>query len=270
MAQCHYHPEARASANCAVCRHHICDRCRLNGNGGRCEACSRAAAKGGNREAEPGERARRLKCLNHKDVPVDSRCRRCKKPHCPACLNGAQHCFRCALEPDAPRKNRGTGALPRRGTGKLGGMTASLPPMPGGRRPPAWAQAMLGALVVVVVVGLAGWAHRAYTAATAPPPPPPPYAGPVGVAILQPRNQAQLTGNVWIKLDVKAASHLDHVALTVDGKHWERFEKAPFATEWPSQITRNGRHVIEARVVYRGKKKTARARAVVYTRNRFG
>jgi len=270
MAQCHYHPDARASNRCPLCTQHICDRCRLNGNGGRCEACSRNAAKGGNKEGDPAERARRLKCTNHKDVPADTRCKRCKKPHCPACLNGAQNCFRCALEPDAPKKNRGTGSLKRQGTGPLGGLTASLPTLPDARKLPQWAQALLGATAVLLVVALGASAHRFYKTATTPPPPPPPYAGPAGIAILQPRSGATVTGNIWVKLDVKAAAHIDHVALTVDGKHWERFEKAPFATEWPSQITRNGRHVIEARVVYRGKKRAARARAVVQSRNRFG
>jgi hypothetical protein len=174
------------------------------------------------------------------------------------------------LEPDTPKKQRGTGALPRQGTGKLGGLTAALPTLPDTRKLPAWAQAGLGAVAVLVVVGLGAWGYGAYKAATTPPPPPPPYTGPVGVSFLQPRHQAKVTGNVWIKLDVKAPNQIDHVVLTVDGKHWERFLKPPFATEWPSQITKNGRHVIEARVVYRGKKRVARARSVVFTRNRFG
>lgn len=263
MANCHYHPAVRASSNCGECKQHICDRCRLNGNGGRCEACSRTAAKGG-----AAGRPQRLMCTNHKDVPVDTRCKRCRKPHCPACLNGATHCFRCALEPDEPRNGRGTGKLPRQGTGKLGPMTTVLPGLTGGQLPQGARAALAGIGVgVVLAVGAWGWGH--YRALTAPPPPPPAYMGATGVSFLQPRARSVVSGPLWVKLAVTAPTHIDQVVLTIDGKYWARFTKAPFVTEWPSGIVRNGPHTLEAKVVYRGKKRQARSRIVVVSRNRF-
>ena len=126
--------------------------------------------------------------------------------------------------------------------------------------------AAAGALVVVVVL-LVGYVK--VKAALTPPPPPPPYTGVAKVAFSQPTGARPLSGNQVIKLSVAAPQHLSYVELSVDGKHWERFTRPPFQTEWPTPIVKNGRHVLEAKAVYRGGKRVALARRVCVTRNRF-
>lgn len=190
------------------------------------------------------------------------------KPHCPACLNGAQHCFRCALEPKTA-KSRGTGRLNRQGTTKLGGLTgtlASSPTLQKMGRPQRLLLVTVGFAFSTVALGLGVmYAKKAF----APPPPPPPYTGPAQLSIVQPAAKRALKGNQTIRVSVSPVAHLDHVELSVDGKRWERLSKAPFQSEWPTQILKNGRHVVEAKAVFRGGKKIIKARKVYVTRNRF-
>jgi hypothetical protein len=268
MAQCHYHPDARGSANCPTCKHHICDKCRMRGTPERCMTCQSNHARGGSEAT----RAKREMCTNHPDVPSDMRCVRCRKIHCPACLNGASKCFRCALLPN-PGENRGTGNLKGGGTGKLrGGGTGAL------RKParlPFYKthgfKQVGGGLVVLVgcffalkaVAPSLGLQIPGLTAKA----PPKPYTGVGGVEIVSPK-ASSLTGNQVLKFKVAAADHLDRLEVTVDGKHWERLKKAPFESEWQTQIFSNGHHMVVARAVYRGGKKIATAKRKFKTKNR--
>jgi len=226
--------------------------------------CHSNHAKGG----ETAGRGRRLICVNHPGVPVDTRCKSCLKPHCPGCLNGAQHCFRCALQPKTA-KGRGTGRLKQTGTTKLGGLTGALASSQALQdlgRPQRTLVVAFGFALVTVALGGAGlYAKKVF----APPPPPPPYTGPAQLAITHPAGTRALSGNQTIRLSVSPVAHLDHVEVLVNGKRWERMSKPPFHSEWPTHLLKNGRQVVEAKAVFRGGKKVVKARKVYVTRNRF-
>jgi hypothetical protein len=264
VSHCYYHEEFRASATCPNCQQRICDRCRLNGAAGLCQTCHTAHAKGG----ESGGRVRRLMCVNHPGVPVDTRCKSCMKPHCPACLNGAQHCFRCALEPKTA-KSRGTARLGRQGTSKLGALTgklASSGAVQGMGRAQRLVVVTVGIALVTVALGAGvSWVKKSLT----PPPPPPPYTGPGQLSIANPPAKRALSGNQLIRVNVSPVAQLEYVEVFVDGKRWDSLKKSPFQSEWPTHLLKNGRHVVEAKAVFRGGKKVLKTRKVYVTRNRF-
>lgn len=270
MAQCHYHPEKRGSANCPTCKHHICDNCRMRGTSERCMTCHSDHSRGG---AE-GTRAKREMCQNHPDVPSDMRCVRCRKIHCPACLNGATKCFRCALlpAPGTEGAKKGTGKLKGAGTGKLkGGGTGPLR-----KGQPFWMthrfkQGAGGVLVLVVgffalktVAPMAGLDIPGLGR----PAKPKPYAGPAKIEIVGPAAGRPLRGNQVLKFKVAAQDHLERVEVTVDGKYWERLKAPPFESDWPTQIFKNGSHVVMAKAVYKGGKKVATAQRKFKTANK--
>jgi hypothetical protein len=203
------------------------------------------------------------------------RCVRCKKVHCPACLNGAMKCFRCALKPE-PGEGKGTGSLKGKGgTGSLKGKggTGAL------RRPtiPIWRRqgvsqvigtvALLGVCFGVMKVagpamglnipGFSGGKSGGKA-----------FMGTAKIEFLAPAAGKVLTGNQLIKFKVASADDVDHVAVTVDGKYWERLKEPPFESEWQTQIFKNGAHTISAKAVYRGGKKTATASRKVKTKNK--
>lgn len=256
MAQCAYHPEVRASASCPTCHNHICDRCRMNGAGDRCQTCQSNHARG-----SESSRLKREMCTNHADVPADQRCIRCKKVHCPACLNGAKKCFRCALLPDKPA----TGKLKSKGTGKLKGGGTALLKLPGGLTPAALKQGAAGVAVAVVLV-LGVKTAMPYLKKA---PPPAPYNGPAKVEIVSPSHKKTLTGNQVITMKVTAADKLEKLELTIDGKHWERLKKGPFVSDWPTQIFKNGNHKLVVRATYKGGKKVATATRNYKTKNKL-
>ena len=269
MAQCHYHPDARGSANCKTCKQHICDKCRMRGTEDRCMTCQNTHARGGT----DATRAKREMCTNHPDSPSDMRCVRCRKIHCPACLNGATKCFRCALLPP-PGEKQGTGKLKGGGTGKLKGGGTGMLRTPGG--PKFWQtarfkQAAGGVLVLVGCLGalkvvapmaglnIPGFATRAK---------PKPYAGPAKIEIVGPAGGGALSGNQVLKFKVAAQDHLERVEVTVDGKYWERLKAPPFQSDWPTQIFKNGQHTVMAKAVYKGGKKIATAQRRFKTKNK--
>lgn len=234
MASCAYHSEARATGKCPQCQQQICDRCRLNGNSIRCGTCQSEHAKGGAEDT----RAKRVMCTNHASTPCDTKCTACRKPHCSACLNGAQMCFRCATSAN----RRGTAPLKPQGTGKL-----ELPKEK--KLSPQARNAAIGGAVVVAVGCLLVFGRGSA------PPPEPPYMGPTGVAIVGPMAAGPLHGPQVIKLDVRAAQAMQKIEVTIDGKYWERWaagKHAPFQTDWPTGIFKNGSHEVVAVVTYRG------------------
>lgn len=269
MAQCHYHPDARGSANCPSCKHHICDKCRMRGTPERCMTCHSVHAKGGAESSRP----KREMCQNHPDVPSDMRCVRCRKIHCPACLNGATKCFRCALLPD--KNEKGTGQLKGGGTGKLkGGGTGMLNHR--GKLPfhrtHAFKQAVGGVLVLVgcylalktvapmAGLNIPGFSRKAPAKA---------YAGPAKIEIVSPGAGRALSGNQLLKFKLAAADQVDRVEVTVDGKYWERVKAPPFESEWQTQIFKNGQHTVMVKAVYKGGKKIATAQRRFKTTNRL-
>ena len=259
MAQCHYHPDKRGSATCPACKQSVCDRCRLNGTSRGCMTCHAALSKGG---PEAGK-ARRHHCTNHAGVVTDMNCKGCRKPHCPACLNGASMCFRCATAAPAPgpaRRGPGKGGKGKTAPLKGGAKTGKLKSPPSPNLVPKWALPV--GLVGVLAVGAA-----AFVLLQPKPEPPKAYLGPSGVQILQPRNGATLRGGVDIAIKVVAPAEIEHVELTIDGKYWDRFEQPPFKSHWPTSLIPNGAHTIVAEVVYKGGKKKAVTKLSVKTRN---
>lgn len=230
--------------------------------------CQSAHAKGG----ADGQRAKREMCQNHPDVPADMRCVRCRKIHCPACLNGATKCFRCALLPE--KNAQGTGQLKKGGTGKLKGGGTGMLRQPAGLpfyRTHAFKQVAGGVLVLAgclgalkVVAPMAGLDLPFFGKKVAARP----YAGPARIEIVSPGAGKALTGNQVLKFRLAAADQVERVEVTVDGKYWERIKAAPYESEWQTQIFRNGSHTVMAKAVYRGGKKVATAQRRYKTKNR--
>lgn len=250
MSKCYYHPEKRSSATCPTCSQPICDRCRLNGTSQRCASCQTLHNKGGN----PQGASRTPRCGNHKDIPTELRCGGCRKPYCPACLNGQNRCFNCAMSrPSATTTKESPKPLKGGGTGKLKG---------GGRRKPSLSLAPLGAgvaLVLVFTAGLFGLSHHKKKGAE-------PVHGPLGVAIVAPHAHAVLSGPQVITLKLASPQELDRVELTVDGKYWDKLKAPPFSSDWPTSLLRNGAHEIVAKAIYRDQRAVT-ARCAVVTRN---
>lgn len=259
MSQCHYHPDKRGTATCPNCQQPICDRCRLNGTSQRCAACQTQHNKG---SGDPSKR-KGVRCANHADIPTDLRCAQCKKPHCPACLNGAQRCFQCALAgpapgPAGPRSGkRKAGAPGKKGAkGKGRGKAASAPAL----ELPRWLPWGVAAIVLVGALA-AGLALR--------PKPKPlgPVRGPLGVSIGAPAPHSRLTGPQVLRFKVRSARDLRRVEVTIDGKYWDKLKQPPYQSDWPTSIFPNGRHTVRAVAVYRDGQK-ATTQAVYTTRNR--
>lgn len=229
MLKCAYHPEAKGTATCPQCRQPICDRCRLNGTSLRCGHCQSQHNRGG---GDATARAKRVCCANHPDIPTETRCSGCKKPHCVACLNGSGHCFKCAL------------SVSRGGSGRLHDPYGEAAP-----RATASAQSKQGAskagLAVLGALILAGVGAFVFLRQPAPP------SGPARVAILAPAANATLSGGQAIRVSVATAEAVDRVELTLDGKYWDRLQEPPYESHWPTSLTPNGSHVIEARAHYR-------------------
>lgn len=208
-----------------------------------------------------GSGTQREICTNHPGTPATEKCTRCRKPHCPACLNSAKMCFRCALLPPAGEgAKRGTGKLKARGTGALKKPKASLLDKPGIK------QGLSGLSLVLVLAGVwwgggpdfYGLNKHAL----------PPYTGPGAVAITSPKSGTTLKGTQRIKIQVGAPQHLEKLELTVDGKYWQRFTAPPFETEWETQIFKRGTHVLVAKAYYRGGKRVVVSKPVrVKTQN---
>lgn len=269
MAQCHYHQESKGSAKCPTCQQFICDKCRMRGTSQRCMTCHSTHAKGGG-EGKP----KREMCTNHPDTPADQRCVRCKKIHCPACLNGATKCFRCALKPEVGAEGkRGTGSLKGKGgTGSLKGKgTGSLhrPSVPLWRR-----QGVSQVFGTLVLLGVCAAVLKYAVPAMGLDLPSfgigggKPFAGTAKIEFLAPGADKVLTGNTLMRFKIASSDDIDHVAVTVDGKYWERLKEAPFESEWQTQIFKNGAHTIMAKAVYRGGKKSATAIRKVRTKNK--
>lgn len=241
----------------------------MRGTPDRCMTCHSSHARGG---AE-GSRPKREMCQNHADVPSDMRCSRCRKIHCPACLNGAGRCFRCALLP-ARGEGGGTGKLKGGGTGKLkGGGTGKLrkPGQAPFYRTHRFKQVLGGTLVLVgclvalkTVAPLSGLTIPGFSLGAKAKP----YAGATKIEIVGPAAGRALTGSHLLKFKVAAADHVDRVEVTVDGKYWERLKAPPFESEWITQNFPNGQHTVMARAVYRGGKKVAVAQQRYRTANR--
>ncbi len=240
----------------------------MRGTSDRCMTCHSVHAKGG---AEAG-RPKREFCLNHPDSPSDMRCVRCRKIHCPACLNGATKCFRCALLPE--RGEKGTGQLKGGGTGKLkGGGTGHLrrAKVPfyrthGFKQVAGGVVVLVGCFFALKTVApmaglnIPGFGRRA---------PAKVYAGPAKIEFVSPAAGRSLTGNQLIKFKLAAADQVERVEVTVDGKYWERLKAPPFQSEWQTQIFKNGQHTVMAKAVYKGGKKVATTQRRFKTTNRL-
>lgn len=248
MANCYYHPEAKGTATCPECRMQICDRCRLRGNGERCQNCQSELSKGGKEDSRP----KRTMCLNHEGTPTDTTCKQCRKPHCVACLNGAQLCFRCAMA--GPRQQ--TGQLKARGTTKLEAPKSKIPPK-------AWAAG--GGVLLVLLIGGALMMRGPSEADEGP------FLGKSGVQIVSPSNKRTLSGNQVIKIKVASAEAVDKVEVTIDGKYWEKYkdlEKATLSSDWPTGIFPNGSHDVLVKVTYRGGRRMAADKRRFKVRNK--
>jgi hypothetical protein len=78
-------------------------------------------------------------------------------------------------------------------------------------------------------------------------------AGPTKVSISAPK-AGKVKGAQVIKLKVASPDDLDHVELTIDGKYWGKFKEAPFESDWPTGIFKNGKHKVVAKAIYKGGK----------------
>ncbi|MDB5098745.1 MAG: hypothetical protein JWM80_3166 [Cyanobacteria bacterium RYN_339] len=253
MANCNYHPDSRGTANCLSCHHNICDRCRLNGTAERCMTCQSVFSKGGQDDG----RSKRTMCINHEGTPTDTKCKQCRKPHCIACLNSANMCFRCAMA--GPRQP--TGTLKAKGTAPLKATKQGL------SLPAISPKILGGGLAAVALVGLLGYglANRKGGGEDAP------FMGKSGIEIVAPAAGGVLKGSQVIKVKVKSKEAVEKVEITIDGKYWEKWtapEKANLESDWPTGVFKNGPHEIVATVKYRGGRRMAADKRKVSTRNR--
>lgn len=100
---CYYHPEAKAKTTCPECTMPICDRCRLDGDMERCEACAQFYAEGGNAAGmeatvpaqDGGEEFAQPMCTNHANLAADMQCLNCFRPFCLSCASTG-YCPDCA------------------------------------------------------------------------------------------------------------------------------------------------------------------------------
>ncbi|MDB5098746.1 MAG: hypothetical protein JWM80_3167 [Cyanobacteria bacterium RYN_339] len=115
--------------------------------------------------------------------------------------------------------------------------------------------AIAGAVVAVLALAGGGYWYMSH-GASAPGDGGEEAAAPMKISITSPKT-GKLKGAQVIKLKVTSPDTLDHVELQIDGKYWGKFKEAPFESDWPTGIFKNGKHKVLAKAFYKGGKTVA-------------
>ena len=74
-------------------------------------------------------------------------------------------------------------------------------------------------------------------------------------------------GVKYIEAKVVSPQRVLHVEVTIDKKYWAKLKKAPFKSEWPTNVHANGKHEVVLKAVYpNGLSATAKKTYVVKNR----
>lgn len=105
------------------------------------------------------------------------------------------------------------------------------------------------AAAVVALSALGAGGYYVYSALPVAQPTPPPFKGPTGVSLLTPKGTT-IAGVQFIEAKVVSPKHVVNVEITIDKKYWAKLKKAPYKSEWPTNVHRNGKHEVAIKVVY--------------------
>ncbi|MEB3198098.1 MAG: B-box zinc finger protein [Candidatus Sericytochromatia bacterium] len=230
-------------------------------------------------------------CSYHGDVVAEIQCLNCYQPYCLACLPSGTQCAPCKADPSgralqaesfgpssvtevgyepgmdfaASYADRGgiheglevaaqaaevAAARPRKPkkSAKKGQAVAPKKAAKKFKGPRLSPKLLVGGLAALALVGGVAWwvtvgQQRFF-------PPPPPFKGPTKVAIVSPK-AATIRGVQQIQLQVASPQQVELVLVTIDKKHWAKFKKPPFKSEWPTNVHKPGKHEVEAKATYK-------------------